>query len=100
MSYIDLTGNKVFSSAGKAAEETNILLTVISPDGFIEKQIPVTSSKAFFGTKAIKLNSNSINILGYQSPYINKNYEILKEKKLQYILVNSNAEVLYSTWHD
>ena len=100
LSYNDLEGNKIISSAGNSVKETNILLTVISPDGFVEKQVPIESSKAFFGTKAIKINSNTVNILGYQSQYINNNYDILKEKKLQYIIVNSNAELLYSTWHD
>lgn len=100
LSYNDLEGNKIVSSAGKSVQETNILLTVISPDGFIEKHVPIENSKAFFGTKAIKINSNTVNVLGYQSQYLNNNYDILKEKKLQYIIVNSNAEVLYSTWHD
>ena len=100
LSYIDSTGNEHVSPAGNSVQGTNILLTVISPDGLIEKQVPVINSKAFFGTEAIKLNSNTINVLGYQSPYINKNYDILNEKKLYYLLINSDTEVLYSTWHD
>ena len=100
LSYIDLTGNEHVSSAGNSMQETNILLTVISQDGFIEKHVPVEKDKAFFGTKAIKLNSNTINVLGYFSSYINKNYDVLTEKELYYLIINSDAEILYSTWHD
>ncbi len=100
LSYIDLTGNEHVSSAGNSMQETNILLTIISGDGFVEKHVTVKKDKAFFGTKAIKLNSNTINVLGYFSPYINKNYDVLTEKELYYLIINSDAEILYSTWHD
>ncbi|MCD4794723.1 MAG: hypothetical protein K8R54_15915 [Bacteroidales bacterium] len=100
LSYIDLAGNEHVSSAGNSMQETNILLTIISQDGFIEKHVPVEKDKAFFGTNAIKLNSNTINVLGYFSPYINKNYDVLTKKELYYLIINSDAEILYSTWHD
>ena len=98
--FVKNDGTKAWSLAGKSGYDTNILLTIISPNGIIEKQVPINYDQAFFGAKAIKLNSNTINVLGFKTQYLNKKYNKLKDKELYYLLIDSEAKEIYSSWHD
>ena len=97
--YIDIDNRKVVSKAGNSSVATNVLLTVLS-NGLIKKQQPVFYKQSFFGVKAIKINSNLINVLGYKANYTNKKFNSLKKEKLLSLFLNSELEVVYSPWHD
>ncbi len=99
VSYTGTDNNIINSKAGILSKETNLLVTVIS-NGKIEKQVPFTNKQAFFGKKAIKINSNLINILGFKTTYENKNFVNLKNKDLYNLLINSELENVNSAWHD
>jgi len=97
--YTDLSGNTVFSKAGTENNKTNILVTVIAK-GMVKKQIPFFNTKAFFGVKVLKINSNTINILGYKSELITTDFNSLALKELYYELIDARAQEIYSAWHD
>lgn len=97
--YIDIDNKKVVSKAGNSAVSTNVLVTVLS-NGLIKKQIPLFYKKPFFGVKAVKLNSNLINVLAYKTNYTNKNFNSLKKENLLSLFLNSDVEEVYSPWHD
>lgn len=99
VSYTGTDNSITNSKAGTLSKETNLLVTVIS-NGKIEKQVPFTNKQAFFGKKAIKINSNLINILGFKTTYENKNFVNLKNKDLYNLLINSELENVNSAWHD
>ena len=96
INYRDLSGNIVLSKAG--ADNTNILVTVISK-GMVKKQIPFFNPNPFFGVKALKINSNTINILGYKTN-LTTDYNTLTIKELYYELIDAQAKEIYSAWHD
>jgi len=96
INYTDLSGNTVFSKAGT---ETNILITIISK-GMIKQQIPFFNTKAFFGVNVLKINSNTLNILGYESDLITTKFNSLTLKELYYELIDAQAQKIYSAWHD
>ncbi len=96
INYKDLSGNTIFSKAGS---KTNVLISIISK-GMIKKQIPIFNSKPFFGVCALKINSNTLNILGYKSELITKDFDTLTIKELFYELIDAQAKEIYSAWHD
>lgn len=99
INYKDLSGNIINSKAGTDNNNTNILLTVISK-GMIKKQIPFFNTNPAFGVKALKINSNTINILGYKSEMITFDFNSLKLKELYYEIIDAQAKEIYSAWHD
>ncbi len=98
MDYTDLNGKSVNSKA-QEINNTNILLTEISK-GQIRKQIPFFNEKPFFGLRSLKINSNTINILGYKSEIYTNNFKSLTFKELFYQLINPDGKIIYSAWHD
>jgi len=98
--YTDKDGNKNWSEAGKSAVSTNILATIISEDGIILEQIPIKNKESVLGIKAIKINSNLINILGFQSDFKNDKFNLKKDTKLLYLRFDSEIEPIYIGWHD
>lgn len=99
INYKDLSGNIINSKAGTDNNNTNILLTVISK-GMIKKQIPFFNAKPAFGVKVLKINSNTINILGYKSKMITFDFNSLTLKELYYEIIDAQAKEIYSAWHD
>ena len=99
VNYNDLNGNIVYSKAGSQNNKTNILVTILSK-GMVKKQIPFFNPNPFFGVKALKINSNTLNILGYKSELITTNYNTLSIKELYYELIDAQGEKIYSAWHD
>ncbi len=99
INYTNLSGNTIFSKAGKNNNTTNVLITVISK-GTVEKYIPLFNNHSYFGVKALKLNSNTFNILGYKTNYTENNFSNLKLKELYYELISPKGEVILSAWHD
>ncbi|NPA69008.1 MAG: hypothetical protein GXO50_10405 [Chlorobi bacterium] len=99
INFEDLSGNTVYSKAGTSENKTNILVTIIN-NGMIEKQIPFFDTQPVFGVKALKINSNTINILGYKTELKEQNFENLKTKELYYRLINPEGEKINSAWHD
>jgi len=99
LNYNDLNGNPIYSKAGTQNNNTNILVTILSK-GMVKKQIPFFNPNPFFGVKALKINSNTLNILGYKSELIPTNYNTLSIKELYYELINAQGGKIYSAWHD
>ncbi len=99
INYTDLSGNTVFSKAGTEKNKTNILVSVISK-GMVKKQIPFFNTKPFFGVKVLKINSNTLNILGYKSELVTTDFNSLTLKELYYELIDAQAQEIYSAWHD
>lgn len=99
INYNDLSGNIINSKAGTANKNTNILVTVISK-GIVKKQIPFLNTKPAFGVKVLKINSNTINILGYKSDLITSDFNSLTLKELYYEIIDAQAKEIYSAWHD
>ncbi|MCD6557044.1 MAG: hypothetical protein J7K64_07605 [Bacteroidales bacterium] len=99
VNYNDLKGNIVYSKAGSQNNKTNILVTILSK-GMVKKQIPFFNPNPFFGVKALKINSNTLNILGYKSELITTNYNTLSIKELYYELIDAQGKKIYSAWHD
>ena len=99
LNYNDLNGNPIYSKAGTQNNNTNILVTILSK-GMVKKQIPFFNPNPFFGVKALKINSNTLNILGYKSELIPTNYNTLSIKELYYELNNAQGGKIYSAWHD
>ncbi len=99
INYKDLSGNIKYSKAGTDSKSTNILVSIIS-NGMIKKQIPFLNTKPFYGIKALKINSNTINILGYKSKLITTDFNSLATKELYYELIDAQAKEIYSGWHD
>jgi len=64
------------------------------------KKVMSLYKNSFFGIKAVKINSNLINILGFKTNFINKNFNALKTEQLLNLYLNSDVEVVYSAWHD
>ena len=98
VNYNDLKGNLVYSKAGSQNNNTNILVTILSK-GMVKKQIPFFNPDPFFGVKALKINSNTINILGYKTN-LTTDYNTLTIKELYYELIDAHAKEIYSAWHD
>jgi len=99
INYIGIDNKFVSSEAGSLSKETNLLVTVIS-NGKVERHVAFTNKNPFFGVKAIKINSNLMNILGYKTTYKNKNFRSLKNADLYNLLLNSDLENVNSAWHD
>jgi hypothetical protein len=99
-SYYLEQGEKVFSSHTQGENGRGILITVISAQGQIEKQIPLDTKVPVLGMKAVKNNSDAITILGYKT---NKSdcTEIEKGgEELFWMIIDSNVEPIYIGWHD
>jgi Tfp pilus assembly protein PilZ len=99
-SYYLEKGEKLFSSNTQGEIGRGILITVISAQGQIEKQIPLDTKVSVLGLKAVKNNSDAITILGYkttQSDYTEKNIE---GEELFWMIIDSNVEPTYIGWHD
>ncbi len=99
INYDDLSGNIIHSKAGTGNNNTNILVTIIS-NGMVKKQIPFFNTKPFFGVRVLKINSNTLNILGYKSELITTDFNSLTLKELYYELIDAQAKEIYSAWHD
>jgi len=97
--FTNVDNQTIYSGAGKLKNETNVLVTVIS-NREIKKFKPMLNRNSFWGTKAVKINSNLINISGFKSEFKNYNKEELKNKELFYALINANTDVLFDGWHD
>ncbi len=89
VNYKDTNNKNQLSDTGNFSNKTNVLITLIS-NREIKKQVAIKNKKSIFGTKAIKINSNLINILGYKADYINRKFERLKKEKLYNIYIDSN----------
>lgn len=99
VNYTNENGNIINSKAGSTGKTTNLLIIEIE-NGQIKKQIAFKNKTPFFGKKAIKINSNLINILGFKTTYKNKDYSSLKNKYLYSLLIDANLKEVKSAWHD
>ncbi len=99
VNYTDTDNNLILSGAGSMSKETNLLITEIE-DAQIKKQVSFKNENAFLCNKAIKINSNLINVLGFKSTYENKKYSSLKNKYIYNLLIDANLQEVKSAWHD
>ncbi len=94
--YKDLNGKTVYSEAGNA--NTNILVSIISK-GIVKKHIPYFNKQVFFGVKSLKINDNTIDILGYKNETVTEDFERLKQKDFYFQVIDSDAKILHSAWN-
>ena len=90
-------GSKIISSkAGVQNSETNSLLFVLNNLGKVEKTVPYFSESAFFLADALKINSNTINLIGFRQPLMSTQSASREEfTKLLYLSVNTTGEIYY-----
>ncbi len=93
-------GSTIISSkAGVLQNETNSLILVLDNFGKIQKTVPIEAKSAFFIAKAIKINSNTLNLLGFKQALFST--RTAKEKdfaKPLYLSVDTNGEVYFDNW--
>ena len=98
MNFIELKyNNKLIKS--KAIDNSNSIVSVIGANGKVIDKLPLFSTNGYFVTKAIKINSKTINLLGFNGKNIEIN-ESNKENidKLNYILINEKNKNLLTTF--
>ncbi len=91
--------NVLTSSSGVSPGKTNALLIIIDQEGKIVKEIPILSDKAFFITNSVKINSNTINLIGFKSE-LQKLSSTTKTKvgELIYLLLNAEGELYFDNF--
>ncbi|RLD78745.1 MAG: hypothetical protein DRJ07_12770, partial [Bacteroidetes bacterium] len=88
--------NIISSKAGVQSNETNSLLFILNNLGKVQKTVPYISKSSFFIARALKINSNSINLVGFNQPLMSIK-TATKEQfyKPVYLLVNTSGEIYY-----
>jgi hypothetical protein len=97
--YIDSEGKKI-SSWMNETNASGLLISVLSVQGELEKQVPIQSKLSCIGIKAVKINSNTINVLGYETTKSVKTLSDLNKEVLFWGIIDSNLEPVYIGWHD
>jgi len=93
--------NIISSKAGVQKNETNSMLFVLDNIGKIQKTVPYTSKSAFFIARALKINSNSINLVGFKQPLINTRTAAKEDfAEPMYLLVNTDGQIYYDNRKD
>ncbi len=90
-------GVAIISKAGAEKTKTNSFAAIVSDAGQLVKIQPFLSDKPFFSLRAVKINSNVINLLGLKSDAFDvkkANYQQIG--KLNYLLINLNAEQYFT----
>jgi len=90
-------GSKIISSkAGVQNNETNSLLFVLNNTGKTEKTVTYPSESPFFIAKALKVNSNTINLFGFNQALL-RIHTAKKENFAQpiYLLVNAKGDIYF-----
>jgi hypothetical protein len=84
------------SGAGKSTKSTNAIIFVVDQNGNLSKEIPILDDKPFFITNVVKINSNTLNLLGFKSEFSEtKNASIGDLGELVYLLLDANGNVFY-----
>ncbi len=99
-SYYLSDGNKKYPVNNNQEKYHDILVSVISLQGETEKQIPIEIGSSVIGFKAVKINSDAINILGYKTTKPDYNLSNINNEELFWMIINSNVEKVYNGWHD
>ncbi len=97
--YLDEKGEKLFTGMNEE-NARQVLVSVLSVQGALEKQVPINSKMPVTGIKAVKINSDAINILGYEINKKEKSLSDLKNEVLFWGIINSNLEPVNIGWHD
>jgi len=93
--------NIISSKAGVQANQTNSLLFVLDNFGKVKKTTPYFSESAFFIARALKVNSNTINLIGFKQGLVNTQTSAKRDfAKPLYLLVNTNGEIYYDNRDD
>jgi len=82
-----------------AKAQTNVFLNIINSKGKIIQQKNYFNTKSFYANSAIKINSNTINLIGYY----NKKAALLQETdkaKFHYSIINSKGKETFNNWHN
>lgn len=86
----------ISSKAGVQQNETNSLLLVLDNLGKIQKTVPYEAKSAFFIAKALKINSNTLNLLGFKQPLFSTRTAVKEDfAKPLYLLVNTDGKIYY-----
>lgn len=90
-------GSKIISSkAGVQNNETNSLLFVLNNSGQTEQTVPYSSELPFFIAKALKINSNTINLFGFNQVLISTRTAKKEDfAKPIFLLVNAKGDIYF-----
>ena len=89
--------NKTLTS--KATGNTNSIISVLNTNGKVIDELALYNTNAYFIKKAIKINSKTINLLGFEGENVkinNSNKESFG--KLNYILINDEPKMIFNNW--
>jgi hypothetical protein len=84
------------SSAGRAPHKTNSLVFIINENGKILNHATILKTSPFFITNALKLNSNTICLMGFAGELQNvQSMSTSGLGELVYLLLDPEGEVSY-----
>jgi len=91
-----LNGQTLRPVAGTAENQTNVCSILFNLNGeFVNSQI-YNYERPAFAFKAIKVNSNLINIVGVQSNHLNfQTYPLNFSQKLMYMLIDNSGKLIF-----
>jgi len=99
MNFVEFKhGNNTLNS--KATGSTNSIISIINNNGKVIDVLPLYKTKPYFIKKAIKINSKTINLLGFDGDYTEIN-TINKSNigNLNYILLNDKPKMIFNNWN-
>jgi hypothetical protein len=84
------------SSAGRAPHKTNSLVFIINENGKLVNHIPVLKTNPFYITNTLKLNSNTLCLMGFTGELQNvENIGVREPGELVYLLLDPEGKVSY-----
>jgi hypothetical protein len=90
------SGTGQYSSNAGSQDQTNALLILIDQSGNINKEIHIAKDKPFFISNVLKLNSNTVNLLGFMGTLGDvKELTVSRTGELVYLLLNSSGGLYY-----
>jgi len=96
-SYKDVDGLIKTSKSSNKIDASNILIIQITESGNILKMFPIFSTNQFFGISALKIDSETINIVGLKTSEKNiLNIKIENTDEIYYQIINTKLETIYT----
>lgn len=94
------TDNELIRLKSDTPAANNILSIYINNQGQIQHEHTYASNKPYYGVKAIKVNSNAINIVGFKGDKPQGDYRnFVYNNELIYILTKPNGELVFSNFN-
>jgi hypothetical protein len=95
--YTDIKGKTIKTIQENA---TNIFLSILDETGKITEQKNYLSDTPFFGIKAIKINSKTINIIGCNSILQKLTSQQKMKQKPFYSIIDEKGNEIFNNRHD